>query len=1579
MVVVVVMQKTYHAVRVKNTKSKVVIFPTLLFVLYSTRREKHSFVILARRMSKSARTAAFTEAARSAHAHRANARRGDASSLVAAVRAAREHSAPVRQVLTKKRPADDEPPAVTAANMFSGARPLTELLAQFRAAGALLNQEEQLVLPAAASSSAAAAAAKPSPPEKHAHPLDPPDLTAHDHRLITAIIAERVLKMSDCVRAAKPTPEAIHHYLVDASHVLSVLCEPYGTFCTCQSALCMGRVLSGGYALMQYVTPRQLARYHATGMIPRAEEQCGMCYLCMLSVLSTAADNCVSPNVGGGGDHQLQVPFFQLVNSPGGYVPEAMHPASARQPSGGVTHPFRRMNAADYVPFERAVWVPAQFVNGEVVSWERRMARGYAELARLHYGSAHRVPAATASALPLEVVAECTAPTCEAVLAAKLLPSRGDGVFATAVGVSVEHLDRVATEQFRLPASPSLVKTLGGRPVAPAEVFATPLAGVPDATVALALALSPLPVARARVLAMVSAAAGDWMSVARRYTLLPTLFRTVTMDAATQIERDYAFLRHLMMYLLFARINALSAEAATAIGATREQLVDYLDSLAPLLDFYRARMSRRLAVEDTVLWDDVAWVDLAPSPLPTYYSAEDLLAAAPPSAAAIRRPSAGSTIAAACKRLPRAASGGVADSYNGAVFERETLAESAASLAPHLAAADGTNAWPYWRPSADLFWVTSLSSSTAVTLPQLLLPREPADNEPEWIEYFARLNAAIDTPEETPATVWRAVVARVNHACAVLAWVTHRLGELDEAVAAAASRVDAWLPADWQTELARRIAALVASRAVITLAALEAELADMPALDVVVEAALVEMHDLQAVAQALKQFLASHVPVVTTFVRARAVLDTEVEPLLARVGACSAAPSPGTLCDETLRCMATRLDSVEFLADSADTSLYAWVMQAVMPTSAHVSDFVARHRQALVASGEYERFACEALYATLTGLYPHARNVATFDAWVRYSWLLVDSDAEARTLALSYYFGELEAPSATGDRVESSERLFFLAFREHFVRTVCFAPAYRLTVLSAYPSYSRFEDNTVYHCENLRTLASDCNFSACNVFALASYVKGAQPWSTYHRPLPRFAAFLAECCRTIDLDLAIEACIRALRPLTADELRPDKELIRAVGSYVERMVAPPPFSAQWLVDLGVSETSARFISTLYREYQAGALNASSGVARLAELAHRAPPDYARISVFFWTLARHTRRHVVPLDADITAKQRRALAEVQHMEGVEHAAQVVLSTVQCCGLMRTFTVQHNANFSGTEPVRLNLDTSAMMCVLRRGKAYAGSRPNDREHNILAMNAAIRAYADYDARLTTDEEREAGRNELKLRRETMRAHLRSYVQTLKDRYTLSCDETEVIFYPAVGFVVEQRDDRGVGGESCTVCPRCGSMTAYSGGMFAANMFTCGACEFDIRRALVDAHEERCAFCSMTKAHAARASHSASGVLDARAHDTTCAVFDDTVVEGVTIARRVWICAMCNSRWLSGAASRFSLSELRYLRANAHLFNASLAELVDPVGAETLIRDVARARADPAVPIPRVGATSEIPRPVSKPKRRMGNHMV
>lgn len=1510
------------------------------------------------------RTEAFTKAAASAHAHRATGRRGDPSTLVAAVKAAREHSAPVRQVLsTHKRSASTSAETDTPA-LFAGARPISDLLTQFRRVGA----DETIVMPPSSSSASASAASAP-----HAHPLTEPDLTAHDHRLFTTIIAERVLDMAKRVAAATPDPSALEHYVMDAAHVHSVMCEPYGTFGTCISNMCVGRSLSGGYALMQYVTPRQLARYHATGVIPRAEEQTRMCYLCILEVIATAADLCVSSQAGG---RTLQVPFFHLVNAPGGYVPEAMHASTRRQPSGGVTHPFRRVDLTDYVAHDREVWIPAQFEAGEVAAWQRRVVRGYGERATLLYNAAHRVPAVSTISAPVEVIAVSASPPCESILAAKLLPS--GGVFAP-IGVSVEHLDRVAVTQFHLPPSPSVCKTLGGRPVAPVEVFATPSAVATPADVTTALSLCPLPEARARLLAMVAAEAGDWQRVARRYTLLPTLFRTVPMDAAAAIERDYAFLRHLVLYLLLARINELSrllAAVDTTPVAAREQLIDYLSALGPLLEFYRDRMARRLAVEDTVLWDDtVAWLDLAPAPKPTYYTAADLLASTPPAATAHRRESAASVIAAACKRLPRAASGGAGEPYNAAVFGCETLTESAACLAALPQPADT----PYWRPSADLFWVTSLSSTTAVTLPQLLRHADEQES-PGWTGYFDALNTAIDDGD-AHSTLWRAVVARVNHACLVLAWVTHRLGELDEAVAAAASRVDAWLPSDWKTELARRVQALVASHpTAVNVDQLESELADMPALDAEVEQALVEARELTVVAQALKQYLASHVPLITAAVRARAVTDDEVEPLLPRLNACTPGGLVlGTLCDETLRSMSACVDAIEFLADTADASVYTWVMQAVMPTSAHVSDFVARHRQAMRTCAEYEEYACQLLYASLVGLYPHARNVATFDAWLRYSWLLVESAPEERSMALNYYFGELEAPSPTGDRVESQERLFFLALREHFVRTVALAPAYRLSVLAQYLSFARFEDNTVYHCENLRTLASDGNLSACNVFTLASYVKNAQPWSTYHRPLPRFAAFLAECCRSIDLDLAIDACISAQRPLTADELRPDKDMIRAVGAYVERMCAPAPFAAQWLADIGVSEASARFISGLYHEYKAGALNASSGVARLSQLAHRAPVDYTRVSVFFWTLSLHTRRHVVALDADITAKQTRALAEVQHMAGVEHVGKAVLSTVQCCAMMRTFTVQDNSNFSGTAPVRLNLDTSRVMCVSKRGKAYSSSRPNDREHNVLAMQAAMRAYHEYDARLITPEEREAGRNELKLRRESMRDRVRAYVQTLsKARYTLCCDETEVISYPAVGYVIEQRDDRGIGGDSCTVCPRCGSMTAYSAGMFSANMFTCGACEYDLRAALVVAHEERCALCSMTKAFADRSAKTLA-IMDNRARDATYMVFDDAVVAGAHIARRVWVCSSCNGRWVPGAVKHFTLSELRYLCENKHMFNSSLTELLDPVTRGDLIREVGRSRIDPAIPVPRPGATSELPRPAPKPKRRVGNHMV
>jgi hypothetical protein len=1309
-------------------------------------------------------------------------------------------------------------------------------LADALIAGAPADAAEVCALPRPAPPLINAAAAAFDTPQPHVHatlPL-PPHEPGNDDALLSDFIAGRIAAMAPLLPSdAVPPPVAI-----DAAHVRAMLTRPFGVFQRCASVCCVGHRLPGNYALRQYISPAQLAHYHATGLAPEFVDG-GVCYLCMLSFGIVLAET-GSP-----------LPFFHLVNSPGGYVPEAMHPSIA---GDGQRFPVRRLSLDDYVEMPATVFQPEQHgPDGVATQWSALEVAGYSERIELLFGAAH-LPVPRTAGAPRNIVGVGGAPPCEAVLMRNVLDK------AAAIETRVDRIAEAAGHTLGV-WQPSLALTLGGV-VAPPTVY-VPAERAPLQQRVWLLTLAPLPEARAALLYLVLAAGNNWLDVVRELRLMPS---QLGVERARDIEVRCPIAKHMLLYLVLARcaeLDRMLADGAAELGGPAlgrpdalravlaqpgvpTQLRAYRLALQPLRDelMRRFELGDGAPLADTYWWSPEDSAELlpylrwAPAPARDYYTAVDLVSYPLSVAAVPLAPAASPALVQAINSLP---SSGMASKYLFAALCKHVSFDDACYAVPSRVLQ------PYWSP-----------------------------------------------PPGATGFIWRTLAWRINAAYEVLRGVCAQL---------------AVLPDDG-SDAAELLVATAGSLGAMCSAAAAG------CVDVMGVRRRTRLAD---VAQELKQMLASHVPLVEHLLAANALDDAA-----ARVHLAEHAPrhnwARGMVCAATL--FAAPFTARDFVAaGDVAQSLYAWVLGAAAPIGG--IDIVARWRYAASVSTEWLEWSRQAVYATLVGAYAHARNVVPFDCWValrRAVW---------------------EGPAADYEH----ERLLLIVLRDHLVHAAARAPAARLGIRAIYAGWPVFAAHACNHADRVRSRAGDAVAVAeIAAFAATDYAK-AVPWPPFHRPPQSFVAVLADAVRIVDIELCMEACIRARRVLTAAELTLPDTLVRGIGAWVEREPRPVGgFDAAWLREVGVAEAAVGFVAATQREYDDAALTAATVTERMRRLAATDHANYVRVAAFVSILVVHARRSLMPLDADTRARQAR-------VAGGNSVCTV--SSVQCCNTMRTIVAQDDSALGGTMRVRLNLDTGVLTCVSRRGRSYAASRAADRNSTTAAVARAMREWNDGGSELVV--------------RERLRAYLHPLV---RERYALLCDTMAVVTWPVVGAVFVQHTSDSVV-DTCTVCPRCGAHTAFSASMFSSNLFSCGQCEAPLRAQLARAAEQQCVFCRFTPSAARRAVQSACATaqLDA-AHPAHYMVLDD-LIEGTAVPRRVWVCGVCNERWMPTAVSHFSLCELMWLRDNVHEHGGNMVAMIDSEQHAALLRDVRRARADPRVPVPAVGQASVLGKPVRKRK--------
>lgn len=1468
---------------------------------------------------------------------------------------------------------------------------------------------------------------------EHAHHSEPAFYSQHQYQPeATLFIGERMMSL-----ATEPVGANVERrvYPMSGYDVAMVLGERFGGLTCCTSARCEGVAL-GGWPLMAYLSPDELRQYFMSGELPPADQRHTLCYLCLLKLLNATVSMLAAAAEQTVGDRRLRLPFYHVQNVPGGYVAEAMNDATQCMPAGGLTLPLRRYCRTDYVLTERQVRVPTLFdeQRRRATQWTTQTIRCYAERAQLFYATPDSTRPACAQ-LPYDTITAPAIVACEDLLARRFLPSS-----VAAAAMQECALDELEQMSRALGCGALPVQlTLGGQ-LAPSCVAvlrsdtALQELAAPQQTRLLALICCDLAVARARVLHAVAASLNDWTQAFQRCGLLPPLAsRSAENNSKENKQNDDAALlsglpysSHVLCYLLEARwrelgrwlaepdarsldvlpLTAAADPLASALAApgVRDQVREYRRSLMPLRQWMRQRREQDLPLNDTEWFacdrqnPVCVYLRLRPAPPPVYFTPSDVAAAAADirlQAVAGAGPARLLGSAAAVNGLPANVVGdAMPQDYSLAFGEfAQCVAELQVERAARVRAYSA-----YWQPTRH--------ARSAQIAEERWVWRLEADNDDDnsskdrddaaCAAYTARLRAAM-ADEPLRCRVWHALSWRVNAAYAMLHWICGELAQCDQVLTLRSGEVCAWLPDEWDAEYARRVRDVLTRHAndLDVVRDLVPAVASMPALDAHAAEAQLQRYALVRLAQCTKRHLAAHVPLINALLDADAVYDHEdATQQCVRQMAPVRGWTPGVLCAETLLDTAPHIERVEFVATHLESSLFSWMMSAVAPTSAHVADFVGRHRQCVRESDECALWTCELLYAHLCGLYPHARNVAPYDVWLRaYRVFGRGRPTAERRRTLERVLSQ---------QADADERLCFLAARERFVADVDTAAAFELHVRAAYGDWRAFCTNVLAQCDNIRADVDGCRLHVCNRLAASAVARVGQPhWGVFHSPPPSFPAFVAACVHEVDVRHDQQRCVQARRPLTADELCPPAELLLRVGHYVETRTGRDStvFSRRWLLDLGVAESSVDAVERLYVEYTAGALNDAGGEAALQRLNACAREDYLVVAVFYTLLRAHTRRSLVQLDEWTTARQYEALVRLRGAEqDLVNASQALASSVQCCNTLRTHTVENAQSPVGFLKMRLLFTSDTLMCHSKLSKQSAAAQKSVSPAAAAAKAAAAAASSSSSssssasaasngrsrttetrcaeareqlqqaeqrlAESAADEqsaERQLLRKQIERAQATFALSMRAHVQSVcRQRYRLPCKLMPMTRWPAAGYVFEQRDAAGRG-TSCTVCPSCGLMTAFSPGMWSANGFQCVLCDEAFREQLQRHSPPRCAVCdcAMRVDGGAVQRHA----LDSEA-STAVWLVDDVTHPVVHTTARCSVCQSCSRRWLATAARAFPLSELRYVVANRDCFDQQLVELLDPPRVDALRTQIAAARRDPSMPVPRVATVTDLP---------------
>lgn len=860
-----------------------------------------------------------------------------------------------------------------------------------------------------------------------------------------------------------------------------------------------------------------------------------------------------------------------------------------------------------------------------------------------------------------------------------------------------------------------------------------------------------------------------------------------------------------------------------------------------------------------------------------------------------------------------------------------------------------------------------------------------------------------ENPRFDKTTIWRAIVLRMNAGVELLALIMAELNKTDNEIYQLHENPDAWMRENWEANLAallhekggvfqtahERLGTAKLRRDIVPV------MREMRPIDPEAKVCYERLRELTAGAQAVKRFLAGHLQAITALMRNNHQLDVDCVRTLALYPVTEFAE--GAMCAENMECTASRLENVDFLFPNPNCrqTLFEWTMAHVRPASVHIMDFVSRIHTAITSSEEYTGFVFECLTATLCGLYPHSREFGSLHTWIDCHWWRQASPSNqigALDRYLSTYGGTTVGGAA---RAETEERLFFVALRERFVHDCQIALGLQLHILCQYDAQPQFEVSVVSHCDRIREALRDgagqyddeddplamadrpnskyasITITQANHQAKINSLGMMQTWHTFHQASTNTFDFLATCFAQTDLLVIVNECIKEGKSLPADHFKPPEDLLRSIGDYIlENVPTYGQFEKAWLTDLGVTSKAARFMAMTVEQHRSGSLTSASGQAGIQQLFRFGEFDYALCSIIFQLLATHRRNRIIPLDAHTAIRQCRAIAERPDLAISQSSCHSIVSSMQCCNSLKTLVVQTHGACTGSEPTRYNFTTGEHTCRAGKTGQYTSARNAEKIGARNTIPNAFEAYNRYRAQAEISPEVAiANEGELREAEATLRAVLRMYAQTVaKSRLRISCDNSFVRFYPAIGYAFEQHSTQPES-VSCTVCPLCGNKTRFNTKLFGVNGFSCGHCQPYIAEEYAELTKPACGICNIDIVLCDQASKATGLDKATRQWTAEKMVVDDISVPGAAFPRKILICSICNVRWLREANNYLTLSEIKHWTAHPLNADTLLTNIVELPQLDTFVTELELLRNQLSRPMPKIGQATDLQKVITK----------
>lgn len=1519
-----------------------------------------------------------------------------------------------RQLLDASQQSDVDPNRVRdvrGAPPFGTARPLSDMLTAFR------------IVPtpvAAGGATSAAAAVIPAPAPSSASVRPWSELPRSLAELSAAQLALKALEFFSDEEDLGP----FEAEPLSSKHVSVVMVlESYGSLPKCRQSPCFGTNLAAGASLCIYLTRKQRAHFEATGQVPSEEFRHKLCYACLLCLANMLAAILADGTYPG---TTARIPFYHP-RGPGGWNDRAFGPAGPECTQPLHTFDLGHYHLVDlevFVPNGTAS-------NGTDILWELVTVKALAEDGSLIYGATQCPDSVNLAAGGVHATAYAEIPRIGDILRDQLIDSSHlDEVDTLSICDTQETMGATSAWPVSLRRSFSAKLIVDGRlfgmksrwHVDQAKLL-LPNAKATHQEIVWAMCFGELEVARAILVQQASKYQGNIEYVVKDLLGMQVgTMSNIAFDNPTRVEKNCPFENHTYMWLALLRCSVvehlMSSEYPAEIGGKlgsrvvidkmripriRRQMQFYRTYLRGLFEFFNSAVSNDRDCSDQRLFEPgrngvLEIINLRlDGDTPCAFEGSD---------AATHKPTVKAVRAANPSRIIREALGPDLPDPS----EHDSPAVAAAQVAAAKAAGRKKRPIPYpvdselfqatfcrfydsvaavdsvrqpsahpanWMPTLSehpLGWRVTGATDEDRTLDLTdfgfsvdALKQKYGDNLTAAIaQYNHKLHHALELRDPN-ATVWRAIVMRIQVSFRTLSAVLNLLGEINARLAAIGNKPSAFLKENWDAELVSRVVQSIRGKdhplreglydgaadrggVVDLIRDVVPRVISMPPIDAQAAECYAEQLRLVRAAQALKRFMSGHSPLVMALLSGACITNDECR------GALLANPisefCERSICAENIISTAANQADVQFGHSTPRdrNTHYTRVMAQVVPDSLTAMDFSIAFQEA-VRLPDFTNFATECLVANMCGMYPRALISASYDTWLD-CYTLWQADSAMRGHIFGAFVKSKEfvvtspgdagaaGPKGKGrggvgnarksqktpeSQTDSCERTFFTALRENYV-AMCPQTPLRWYILAVYPKYTEFERSVTEQCDDTRRQMQGTRFSLSAYDQAATLCYGsALQWHTFHKPPAHPFQFFSECFREVSLTLMIAACVQRCEKLPRSFFEPSPKLLFALEAFVSRIPTYKNFDKRWLVAMGVSHASADSMAVVIAQHQKGILTAASGQEHVRRLHQESESDYHLCFIIFHLLALRWRTAYIRLDDDTARRQAAAISLRPELAVSLSSRHVIVSSMLCCCEIRTFV---RGPMVGTKPVRWNLTTNTHTCVLPKSSANSSARQQQTQKKDAMSHLDV----------TIEQFRRSKENGFSAEHAkiatAMNDAMRSWAQLLmKSLLKLPCSDCPVSPLPVVGYVYVHRVSATLV-DTCTPCPMCGMMTTFEPHQFGLNGFSCTKCQPYMVEEYQQLTEEKCINCNgFMSALASESKHTGLDKFHWMRPVERQPYVDDLSIPDMPITRPVSICKVCNVWWLRDSQSTLTLGQRARLEARRGMVDSE--QLINVIG--------------------------------------------